>query len=329
MRIWALSVLVAGVCVAAAAFALTHRSPAAVAVRIDPALITALPAAVAKSSADPRPAPEPQRRPGTAVAPAVPSAAVASVADAALLEAIKSALGPDADSTSVVVRRLRDGRSAVWKPEQVYYSASLFKLAVLYEAGRQRLDGRLDVNGALALTGADLDEDLGSLGSLQRNPDGSLPVQEALKAMVERSDNTSAVALARTLGYGSIDRSLAELGLRATSVNTQELPTTAADMALLMEAIVRGSGLTPALRDEMLGLLSRQETRNGIPARLPAGVRSGNKTGTWQNATHDVGFVEAPSGVYVIAVLSEAGWRWEPIAKVSRAVYEVLESGRR
>ena len=65
-------------------------------------------------------------------------------------------------------------------------------------------------------------------------------------------------------------------------------------------------------------------TRFGIPQLLPPPIAVGNKTGTWPSATHDVAFVDAPGGAYVIAVLSDRGWVWEPIARVSRAVYAVL-----
>jgi beta-lactamase class A len=107
-------------------------------------------------------------------------------------------------------------------------------------------------------------------------------------------------------------------------VTTRDLPITAADMATLMEAIIRGHGVDPAWREDMVGLLLRQETRDGVPALLPEEARTGNKTGTWPNATHDVAFVDAPGGLYVIAILSDRGWEWDPIARVSRAVYDVL-----
>ena len=73
-------------------------------------------------------------------------------------------------------------------------------------------------------------------------------------------------------------------------------------------------------------LLLRQKTRDGVPAGLPAGVSVGNKTGTWEGATHDVAFVEAPSGTYVITVLSDKDWGWALITRVSRAVFDVLST---
>lgn len=210
-------------------------------------------------------------------------------------------------------------------PDREYYAASLFKLALLYEAERQRSVGALDFDEMIQVSGEDLAEDLGTAGSLELDESGMIPVRAAVHAMVTRSDNTSAVAMLRTLGGATVDRTLAALGLQNTSVNTRDLPTTAADVARLMEAIVRGEGVDPAWREDMLALLLRQETRSGIPSLLPSDVAVGNKTGTWPGATHDVAFVDAPGGLYVIAVLSDRGWEWEPIARVSRAVYDVLK----
>ena len=247
--------------------------------------------------------------------------------DAELLAAVREALGDAIGHYSVVVRRLSDGRGVRVNAERVYYAASLFKLVLLYEAQRQRGAGLVDFDGALALRDDDIAEDLGTAGALELSADGTLPLRVAVQAMVTRSDNASAVALLRLLGPATVDRTLAGLGLSDTSVNTRELPTTAADMAVLMEAVVRGTGVDPAWREDMAALLLRQETRDGIPRALPAGVLVGNKTGTWPGATHDVAFVDAPGGLYVIAVLSDRDWEWDPIARVSRAVFDTL-SGR-
>ena len=103
-----------------------------------------------------------------------------------------------------------------------------------------------------------------------------ISVRAAVHAMVTRSDNTSAVTLLRALGPATVDNTLAALGLQHTSVNTRDLPTTAADMALLMEAIVRGRGVDPAWREDMRSLLLQQETRSGIPHLLPPDVAVGS-----------------------------------------------------
>src|SRR5829696_3258850 len=64
--------------------------------------------------------------------PVPPGVTLGGDSDAALLAAIRAALGADEAHVSVVVRRLRDGRGAALNADREYYAASLFKLALLY-----------------------------------------------------------------------------------------------------------------------------------------------------------------------------------------------------
>ena len=244
--------------------------------------------------------------------------------DPRMRAAIQGALGADLPHYAIVVRRLSDGHGVAINADREFYAASTFKLAVLYEIERRRSEGLIHFDDPLQLTDADLAEDLGTIQQVPVGPDGSLPVSAAVRAMVTISDNATAVALMHLVGPSNIDETLKALGLQHTSLNTEALPTTAADMALLMEAIVEGKGMSDEAKADMRGLLLSQDTRTGIPAGLPANIPVGNKTGTWEGITHDVAFVDAPGGAYVIAVLSDRGWNWEPIARVSKAVYETF-----
>lgn len=269
----------------------------------------------------------PNHGPAAAGATNVP-AAVPAHDDPALRRAIEEAIGGDAGHLSVVVRRLTDGRSASIDGDREFYAASTFKLAVLYEAERQASLGLLNLDGEVFFSEDDVNEDLGTIGEVPVEDDGGVVIRNALRAMITVSDNSSAVALLHLLGGGTIDGTLRGLGLTTTSVNTTDLPTTANDMAILMEAIVSGRGVSAKARAEMRALLLDQQSRSGIPGGLPRGVQVGNKTGTWEGATHDIAFVDAPSGAYVIAILSDQGWDWAPLTRVSEAVFREM-SGRR
>lgn len=283
--------------------------------------------------ATPTPKPSPAKRP----TPPRPTATVAPVQpfgravelhdDPELRDAIDDALGDERDDFSVVVVRPSDGRSAFIDGEREFYAASLFKLAVLYEAGLRLSRGEITLEDDLEISDEDLAQDLGTLEYQRRDEDGYLSLENALTAMVTVSDNSTAVALLHLFGGGAIDDSLRGLGIEGTSVNTTELPTTARDMARIMDAIVAGEGLDPATHELLMGLLARQTVRDGIPGGLPDDVTSGNKTGTWEDITHDVAYVEAETGTYVIAVLSETNRDWKTIRKVSEAVYTLMTEG--
>ncbi len=272
---------------------------------------------------------------GTAATPGAPPTAnaeqradvpppVKARGDTALQRAIEGALGEDTGHLSVAVRRLTDGRSASIDGDREFYAASTFKLAILYEAERQRSLGLLNLDDEIQFSEEVVSEDLGTLSEVPFEADDGVVIRNALRAMVTLSDNSSAVALLHLLGGGTVDGTLRELGLTSTSVNTIDLPTTANDMAILMEAIVSGRGVSTEARGEMRGWLLAQGTRSGIPEGIPDGVNVGNKTGTWEGATHDIAFVEAPGGTYVVAILSDQGWEWLPLVRVSEAIYAAL-----
>ncbi|MEO8539490.1 MAG: serine hydrolase [bacterium] len=246
-----------------------------------------------------------------------------------LNQAIQVAAGEDGDHISVSVKRLTDGVSAEFGGDIQYYAASTFKLAVLYEAALRLSRGDLYYDDHLFISDADAAEDLGTSGYLQFEDDGSITVRNLLTPMIEVSDNSSAVTLLHAFGSGNVDDTLRALGIPTMTVNHEELWTTADDLARLMEAIYNGEGVAPAERDMMRSLLLAQTVRSGIPSALQdeidRGLRVGNKTGTWEGAQHDVAFVESPSGVYVIAVLTDGSYEgWLAMHRVAQTVHQTL-----
>jgi beta-lactamase class A len=100
-------------------------------------------------------------------------------------------------------------------------------------------------------------------------------------------------------------------------------------MARLMEAIATGRGVSRAASEEMTRMLGEQSVRGRIPAGLPPAVPVANKTGTWENAGHDVAIVYAPFGTYILSVLSDLTVRDDLIADLSRKLYNYYAGGVR
>ncbi len=289
-------------------------------------------------SAVPTPAPDDRDASADAVAgpPETPLPLPAGVVplspSSVLLDRIQEAAGEGGDHISVSVKRLADGVSASYEGDIQYYAASTFKLAVLYEAAVRLSDGRISLDDRLFMTDADAAEDLGTSGYLLFEDDGSITVRNLLEPMIEVSDNSSAVTLMHAFGSSTIDETLRSLGIGTMTVNHEELWTTADDLARLMEAIYNGERMTPEVRDFARGLLLAQTVRGGIPEALSdaiaGGLKVGNKTGTWEGAQHDVAFVEASSGTYVIAVLTDGSYEgWEAMHRVAQTVHQTLANG--
>ena len=268
--------------------------------------------------------------PGDAVVPALPEPFAMPVHDPTLemliIQTIEDSLADhDSDeplpSYSVVVHNLADGRSAAVNDDQVYYSASLFKMGLLLEAYRQRDAGELDFSDGITLEESHTEHDYGTLEILGLEVGDTISISDAVRAMIIISDTPTAIMMQELLGPLRVDAAYRELGLQDMRY-VVDLPTSARDMAVLLKAIARGHEVTNESRLEMLSLLLQEWFRDGIHAGLPPGTPAAHKTGNWNKATHDAALVWGPSGPYVIVVLSDQSWEWGPTVALSRAVFD-------
>jgi beta-lactamase class A len=252
----------------------------------------------------------------------MPSPFAARSPDAGLQAAIEGALAGREGSYSVVVHNLANGRYAEVNADQVYYAASLYKLEVLIEAYRQRDAGQLDFGQLLTVEKKYIDLDLNTIELLEILENDQITVHDAARAMTIISDTPTASLLQDTVNPVSVDSTLASLGLTSTENANRDLPTTARDMARLLTAVAAGEGVSEASRIEMLSLLLQEGFRSGVVAGVPGGTPVAHKTGSFSDATHDVGLVWGPNGAYIIAVLTDRSYDWNAIVSVSRAVWD-------
>jgi len=239
--------------------------------------------------------------------------------DETLERLLREQLGDEVDSYSVVVKNIADGSGAAVNPDKLFNAASLFKVAVMYEAFHQRAAGIISFDAELVVTPY---YDSFGLGPRLTAVCQSLTVGEALVAMMAVSDNAAAVMLQDLVGSRHVNASMAALGLTDTRLLEDGLPTTAQDMALLLEMIARGQAIDHAASQEMVDLMSLESLNDRLPALLPEGTLVAHKTANWSDATHDAGIIYSPEAVYVIAVLSDKEYEAKPIAELSRVVYE-------
>jgi len=242
--------------------------------------------------------------------------------DRELEAALKFLIGADGEHFSVVVKDLEDGSGVMLSPNKAYYAASLYKAWAMLEAFHQRDAGLLDFAEELVVS--DYYESLG-LNAGEIEACEHVTVNEAISKMMAYSDNVAANIVLDRVGVTNVNLALGGLGLTATGFIDGSLPTTAADTALLLEAIARGRALSEDASAEMLALLESEVVDNRIPALLPAGTRVAHKTGSWDTATHDAGIVLSPGAEYVIVVLTDYGYADRGdgrIATLSKVVYD-------
>jgi beta-lactamase class A len=100
----------------------------------------------------------------------------------------------------------------------------------------------------------------------------------------------------------------------------------------LMQVLVRlakRSVVSPSASDEMLAILLLQHYDEGIPAKLPEGVRVAHKTGWNERLYHDAGIVYPPQHTPYVLVIMTSGLpetKEAPalVAALSRAIYHQL-----
>ena len=222
--------------------------------------------------------------------------------------------------------------------DSVFHAASTMKVPVMIELVRQAESGALALDQRVLLVnqfGSIVD---GSPFSLDPGDDSDsamyarvgerVPVRELMERMITRSSNLSTNAVIALVGATHVDSLAHALGATHMRVlrgveddkayqrglnNT----TTAADLAVLLEAIASGRAASPSATTLMLDVLSHQEFNGEIPAGLPPGTRVAHKTGQITAVLHDAAIVyPAGRSPYVLVVLT----RGIPDEKVARAL---------
>ena len=242
--------------------------------------------------------------------------------DSALERVVRTSIGQDGGHIAVVVKNLADGRGVSVDSDRVFGSASLYKTWVLLEVYHQREAGLLDFDERYIVS--DYYEEEFGLNPGELATCDQVTIDHVLERMIRASDNVAAHLMLDRVGAGNVNTTLRSLGLDVSGY-LRGLPTTAAEMALLLEAIARRQVVSGAASDEMLGLLSTTYFADRLVALLPEGTRVAHKTANSSNATHDAGIVFSPGATYVIVVLTDFGFGGDgatPIARISRAVYD-------
>lgn len=156
----------------------------------------------------------------------------------------------------------------------------------------------------------------------------------ALTNMISQSDNDAANKLIILLGMDYINDFIDSYGFEDTRLNRLMLAdnglenyTSVNDCAVVLEQIFKGSFVSQEASDRILAAMKDQSVRTKIPAGLPEGVESANKTGELSHVQNDTAIVFAPGGEYVFCVMSQniaPGNAQTQIVEMSGTIYEAL-----
>jgi beta-lactamase class A len=149
-------------------------------------------------------------------------------------------------------------------------------------------------------------------------------VSQCFDNMIINSDNTCAEWFGGQIGWKTITDMIHAAGLSgATSLNTPRgFVATADDEVLFLTKLQTGQLLNPDSTGRLLGVMRRQVYRAGIPAG--AGVPVADKVGFLDGLLHDAAIVYAPSGTYVLVIMTN-GSSWGEIADTARQISTLLQ----
>jgi beta-lactamase class A len=230
------------------------------------------------------------------------------------------------------------------------HAASTFKAAVLFallkaaEAGLLDLDDQLHVRNRFASI-AD-----GSLYRIQRDRDGdgtihdrigrSIRLIDLARTMIVRSSNLATNLLIDHLTLDFIVNTLRDAEVHGVAIRRGVEDLVAHEVGINNEATAEGllsvfrlfvneNHLSGQYRQTALDILLAQEYNDMLPARLPAGTRTANKTGEISTHCHDAGVI-FPEGrkPYVTAIMTEVNPASEDprraVADMSAAIFRYI-----
>lgn len=206
---------------------------------------------------------------------------------------------------SIYFKNLTTGESVIIDGDRKYYMASLYKVILtLYILERIKQD-KLSLDTKVASGSA-------------------ITIKEALNKIVTESNNEYAQTLAEKYGWFNIEGVMKKkLGIEF-SFNTK-LEVTIKNIGVLFEEIALSIKVSDIESQYLLKLLGDQQKISKLPKYLPKNIYSHNKTGEFENYSHDAGIFYTPKANYILIFMSKTdnpAQTDEQMAQMSKEIYE-------
>jgi len=272
---------------------------------------------------------------------ALSAAATAQEPGSTLQKQVEALAAAHHGKVALYAKQLKTGQTVALNPDEPVQTASVIKLAILYDAMVEVRDGKAKWDERLTLKPGD---PVGGSGMLHFfDTPLTVTLKDVLTMMVIVSDNTATNMAIDRFGVDAVNQRVESLGLKDTHLYkkvmkpaTGPMPadqpkfglgkTTAREMAELMEDIgecklrpVHGWTSTSSTTDfepmdeadkavctVALGMLKDQFYRETIPRYLPNGGDQtvASKTGSLNAVRNDVAIVSGKSGPMVISIFT-------------------------
>ncbi len=190
-------------------------------------------------------------------------------------------------------------RHAAYHGNSQFITASTYKLFVAYSSLRRIESGAWQWSDQIT---------------------GGRDLSTCFNDMIILSDNACAKALLEKIGFTTITNEARAIGAYNTSfLGKDGIKSTSEDEALLLSLLQTGQILNQqSSRDRWISALKRNIYRQGVPKGIPSATVA-DKVGFLDALLHDAAIVYAPSGTYVLVVLTENA-SWGNIAELAGQV---------
>ena len=208
---------------------------------------------------------------------------------------------------SIYAKNIKTGKETVSMNNKKMQSASLIKLFIMATA-YQEIENGVDIN------------------------------KNDIEKMITVSDNDATNRLIDQLGFTKIQKYISDNEYRLTEINRKMLASSAngdnytcvGDVATILEKIVKGECVSESASNEMLNYLKNQQRTEKIPAGVPDGVVTANKTGELDTVENDAAIVYKENANYLLVVMSsdltDTAKARENIKQISSIVYNTMPS---
>jgi len=208
--------------------------------------------------------------------------------------------------------------------ERGFPAASLIKLPVAFALYRQAEEGKINLEEKYTLQ--EKDKIKGS-GILYLKPAGEeFTYRELARLMLNKSDSTAQLILARKIGRSYIQQTIEELGMQATDYKNGE--TTPIDMAVFFHRLLDPSFLSSSSREEILSFLTKTIFEEQIPAGLPQEATIAHKVGIEKGVLSDAGVISYQEKRFILVILSDQVSREEAekvLPAITRMIWQEID----
>lgn len=250
---------------------------------------------------------------------------------------------------ATVAVALRDPKTNVVlnrNPDRSFHAASTMKIPVMIELYRQANLGRFSLDDELLVMNSFRSIVDSSLYSIEDDSDDAIyarlgekmSIRELNYQMITVSSNLATNLLIDYVSADSVQNTAEQMGIKNMKVlrGVEDIKayrlglsnsTTAADLAVLLEALNEGKAVSPAADAEMVDVLKAQQFNEMIPAGLPATTEVAHKTGWITKIHHDAAIVYPEQDAsYVLVILIEGIQDQEDAAMLGAAITKRVHS---